>query len=137
MPAILAVVSDLMFQSRLREQALALGYDFAAADTPAAVRNALAFRRQVEKADNSAALRKTLKSKPALVVVDLHVAGVDWRDAVMLAKERGVPVLAFGRHTEAQLLRSARDRGCDRVVPRSQLVEELAALIAELAASPS
>lgn len=116
MPAILAVVSDLMFQSRLREQALALGYEFLAADTPAE-------------------LRAGLDRSPALAVIDLHVMGLDWRAAVDAAKAAGVPVLAFGRHTEAQLLRSARDAGCDRVVPRSQLVEELPALIAELAAT--
>jgi hypothetical protein len=58
---------------------------------------------------------------------------VDWRDAVSEAKAGSVPVLAFGRHTEAALLREAREAGCDRVVPRSTLVEELPALVRELA----
>jgi CheY-like chemotaxis protein len=118
MPTILAVVSDLMFQSRLREHAVALGYEFVAADTP----------------DE---LRAGIERSPALAVVDLHVMGIDWREAVEAAKAGGVPILAFGRHTEAQLLREARDAGCDRVVPRSQLVEELPELIAELAGEPS
>jgi hypothetical protein len=56
---------------------------------------------------------------------------------VELAKERGAPVLAFGRHTEAALLREARVAGCDRVVARSQLVEELPALLGEVAARPA
>jgi CheY-like chemotaxis protein len=111
---IAAVISDLMFQSRVSEQARALGHEVAVADTPAG-------------------LQAAVDAAPALVVLDLHVAGLDWRDAVALAKERGVPVLAFGRHTEAQLLRAAREAGCDRVVPRSQLVEELPQLIQELA----
>ncbi len=111
---IVAIISDLMFQSRLREHALALGYEFVLADTADAAREALA-------------------AAPALVVLDLHAAGVDWGEAVAQAKERGVPVLAFGRHTEAELLRSAREAGCDRVVPRSTLVEELPQLIQELA----
>ena len=113
-PAIVAVVTDLLFQSRLREQARALGYDLVVAETLDAVRAALA-------------------GSPALVVLDLHVSGIDWRRAVDAAKERAVPVLAFGRHTEAQLLRSAREAGCDRVVPRSTFVEELPRLIAGLA----
>lgn len=118
MPAILAIVSDLMFVSRLREVALALGYDFLAADTP----------------DE---LRAGLDRSPALAVVDLHVTGIDWCAAVDTAKAAGVPILAFGRHTEAQLLRDARDAGCDRVVPRSQLVQELPGLISDLIRTPS
>ena len=110
---ILAIVTDLLFQSRLREQARALGYDVAVADTMDAGTEALA-------------------GGPALVVLDLHVDGIDWRRTVATAREQRVPVLAFGRHTEPQLLRSAREAGCDRVVPRSTFVEELPKLIEEL-----
>lgn len=113
---IAAIITDLLFQSRVQEQARALQYGIAVADTPDAVRDALA-------------------AGPALVVLDLHAGGVDWREAVAQAKEHGVPVLAFGRHTEAQLLRSAREAGCERVVPRSTFVEELPRLIKELMSS--
>jgi len=115
---IVAVITDLMFQSRVREQAAALGYD-------------------VRVADGAATLRDALAADADLLVLDLHVSGLDWREVVAAAKERGVPVLAFGRHTEASLLREARAAGCDRVVARSQLVEELPALIEELAAGRS
>jgi DNA-binding response OmpR family regulator len=111
--SVLAVITDLMFESRVREQTRALGYEFASAETTAAVRDALV-------------------AAPSLVVLDLHVTGVDWPQVVSMAKEAGVPVLAFGRHTEAQLLASAREAGCDRVVPRSTLVEEMPQLIREL-----
>jgi CheY-like chemotaxis protein len=96
----------------VREQASALGYDVRVADTPAAVRDALA-------------------ANAGLLVLDLHVSGIDWRETVAAAKERAVPILAFGRHTEAALLREARELGCDRVVPRSQLVEELNVMLSE------
>ena len=112
MRTILAAVTDLLFQSRLREQASALGYDFVAADA-------------------GDALRHALTARPCLLVLDLHVVGVDWREAVSAAKEQGVPVLAFGRHTEPALLRAAREAGCDRVVPRSTLVEKLSELLGE------
>ena len=111
---VLLIVSDLLFQSRVREQASALGFEVSLAETDAAVRDALT-------------------PVPALVVLDLHIGGVDWRQAVARVKEQGVPVLAFGRHTETELLRSAREAGCDRVVPRSTLVEELPQLIVDLA----
>ena len=113
---IIAVVDDLMFQSKLEHGVRDLGYAFVAVDTEAGLRDAVS-------------------SDIALVVIDLHVRGIDWRAAVAIANEHGVPVLAFGRHTEAQLLRSARKAGCDRVVPRSTFVEELPRLIEELVSS--
>ena len=107
---ILLLVPDLMFQSRIREQAQALGYDTALADAPNSIETAL-------------------EANPNLVVIDLHADGIDWRSAVVSAKDSGAPVLAFGRHTEAALLNAAREAGCKKVVPRSQLVEELPQLI--------
>ncbi len=113
---IVAIVTDLLFQSRLEAQARALGFEVTVVDAPEAVRPALA-------------------ATAALAVLDLHVAGIDWREAVALAQELGVPVLAFGRHTEPQLLRSAREAGCAKVIPRSTFVEALPQLIEELAGS--
>ena len=114
---VLAVITDLMVQSRVAEQAKRRGWEVSFADTPGRLRDALA-------------------AHEGPVVVDLHAQGVDWREAVRLAKERSLPLLAFGRHTEASLLREACDAGCDRVVPRSTFVEEMPALIEELAAAP-
>ena len=113
-PTILAVITDLMFQSRLREQAQALGYAVAVADTQKAVDDALA-------------------GAPALVVLDLQIEELDWRLVVASAKEHRAPILAFGRHTDGQLLRLAREAGCDRAVPRSTFVQELPQLLEDLA----
>jgi DNA-binding NarL/FixJ family response regulator len=107
---IIAVVSDIMFRSRIEEGVSALGYDCLVADEAASVIEALS-------------------GNAALALIDLHAEGIDWRETAALAREAGLAVLAFGRHTEAQLLRDARAAGCDLVVPRSQLVEELPALI--------
>jgi CheY-like chemotaxis protein len=114
MTTLIAAIDDLMFQSKLEAQARSLGYDVTIADTTELAGAAL-------------------DAKPELLVLDLHARALDWRAVASTAKERGVPVLAFGRHTEAALLREAREAGCDRVVPRSQFVEEMAELIEELA----
>jgi hypothetical protein len=113
---IVAAITDLMFQSRVRDPAVALGYEVVVADSDSAVRDAI--------------------DGAALLIVDLHAMGLDWRAAVSAAKERGVPVLAFGRHTEAALLRDARDAGVDRVVARSTLVEEFASLVGDILRVP-
>jgi DNA-binding response OmpR family regulator len=113
-PTILAVVDDFMFLSRLEQHVHALNYAFVSVDSDTALADAL-------------------EDHPALVIVDLHVSGVDAQGAITAARGHGVPVLAFGRHTQPELLRAARDAGADRVVPRSQLVEELPALVAAIA----
>ena len=43
-----------------------------------------------------------------------------------------VPVLAYGQHTKPDVLRAARDGGCDMAVPRSQLMEEFPALVEQV-----
>ena len=101
--SVLAVITDLLFESRVREQTQALGYAFAAVETTDAVRDALA-------------------ATPSLVVLDLHVTGVEWPEVVSMAKEAGVPVLAFGRHTAVDLLRAARDAAAHSAAHRDRIV---------------
>ncbi len=116
MPSLLIIVSDLMFQSRI---------EIAARDAGMAARIA----------DTASAVEAALEASPEIVVIDLHIADIDAPDAIRRAKAAGARVLAFGRHTEPVTLRAARDVGADTVVPRSQLAEELPALLASLAES--
>lgn len=111
-PRVLAAIPDLMFQSRVREQAEALGFAIAIADTM-----------------QEAAVG--LDEEPNLLVVDLQGQGIDAGALISSAKERGVPVLAYGRHTEAPALRAAREAGANSVVVRSTFVEEMAQLLRE------
>ena len=111
---ILAVIPDLMFQSRVREQAQALGFEVTIADT-------------MDEAIEA------LERSPNLLVLDLHATGIDTLALAADAKAHEVPVLAFGRHTETGVLRAAREAGCDAVVVRSTFVEELPQLLRELA----
>ncbi len=69
-----------------------------------------------------------------LLILDLDTG--DAESVVGLARPAGVPVLAFGPHVDASLLRAARDAGCAVVVPRSSFFAELADL-AERAAAGS
>ena len=112
------IVPDLMFQSRIGATAEALGLASVVADTPDAVRDALALR-------------------PAVVVLDLQAAGIDALAAVRDAVAAGARVLAFGRHTEPATLRAARDAGAALAVPRSQFIDELPQLLESMLARPS
>ncbi|HLA17790.1 MAG TPA: hypothetical protein VJ253_00525 [Dehalococcoidia bacterium] len=114
---IVLVASDLMRQSRVAEAARALGYAVAVATTVEEAREAL-------RAGAS-----------AVVILDLQAEGAPWRDVLAVAGD--VPVIAFGQHTRAGVLRAAKAAGCALAVPRSQLVEKLPQLIDEAKGAPS
>jgi hypothetical protein len=109
---IVALVSDLLFSSRIEATLGREGY-------------------QVLVVEDMSALEDALAEDTALVILDLH-AGTP--AAAVVAACGDAPVLAFGRHTEPALLRAAREGGCVEVVPRSTFVEELTTLVNRLTA---
>jgi CheY-like chemotaxis protein len=108
-PIGLVLSDDLLFSSRITGTAEALGL------TVRTVRTSEELMRQAELA------------RPTCVLVDLHNPGLDIVDVVLRLKAFGPPPLlvAYGSHVEAATLHNARKAGCDRVLPRSQFVEEL------------
>jgi DNA-binding NarL/FixJ family response regulator len=113
----IALVSDLLFSSRIEAELSREGYRVTTVEDAGALALALALERE----------------KPSVVILDLH-AGVPAEDVVARCRPLAVPVLAFGRHTEPALLRAARDAGCALSVARSTFVEQLPSLVKELAA---
>ena len=106
----LMVCDDLIFTSRVTATARAHGL----AVTP--VRSA------------EAALRVARESPPACVIVDLHTPELDL--PALLAGLRGAGpqmprVIGYGSHVDKEMLKAARDAGCDLVLPRSRFVAEL------------
>jgi CheY-like chemotaxis protein len=82
--------------------------------------------RQVRSA--AALLEQAKQEPPGGVILDLHAEGLDV-PALLAGLRAACPVVprtvAFGSHVEADILRAAREAGCDRVMPRSQFVKEL------------
>jgi len=111
-------VSDLMFQPRITAAAQVLGL-------------------RVLIADSAESAREALAGAPALVIVDLQERNADVIEIIVAAKAAGARVLAFGRHTDAGVLRAARKAGADTVVPRSELAAELPRLLEALLPAPS
>ena len=67
----------------------------------------------------------------AAAVVDLETGDVALQ-AIRMAKEAGLPVLAFGPHVDLALHEAARAAGADQVVPKSRLVRTFPELIGQL-----
>jgi CheY-like chemotaxis protein len=112
----LMLCDDLIFFSRVSGAARAAG---------------LSVRMVRTAADLLAAARQ---AAPRGVIVDVHNPGLDL-PALLAELKEACPtmprVIAYGSHVEAAVLRAARAAGCDRVMPRSQFVEELEGKIAE------
>ena len=95
-------------------------------------------RRQgivVQTVDEISALQAALRgSPPAAVIIDLQMAGLEIGPATQELRSRfkDVPIICYGRHTEPKTLRAARRAGCDVVLPRSGLMQELPGLLRSL-----
>jgi hypothetical protein len=115
-PVAIALVADLMLASRVETGLVRAGYEVRVVDDRPAFEAALA------------------APAVAVVIFDIH-SGIEAAFVVEASAAKGAPVLAFGRHTEPELLRAARVAGCQAVVPRSEIVESLPELVAKVRAA--
>lgn len=109
----LLYIPDLFFEPRIADALAHLGFSTSAVNLRAGPVEALA-------AD--------------LMVIQLDGPPSTWRDLIARARAAAIPVLAFGRHTEPETLRAARQAGAAKVVPNSELVTGLPELVAQLLA---
>lgn len=102
---------DLIFTSRITGTGRDLGCAIRVAKTADAL---LALARQ---------------DPPACAIIDLHNPGLNITELVAALKQLSPPptVIGYGSHVDTATLKAARTAGCDRVLPRSQFVEELPA----------
>jgi len=112
---VIAVVSDLIFETRMRTTAEAVGGSFRAVRTPDQLSVAL---------DQDSA---------GLVIVDLETSG-DWAaEAVAISRCHPArpPVLAYCPHVRRDLAEAATQAGADMVLSRAQFSERLPELMQE------
>jgi len=107
---VIAIVPDLYFATRIAATAKAAGVE-------------------LELVPPQRAAARLATKDVSLVLLELG-----HRDALGLIAELkrvqpGTPVVGFGAHVEAALLRDARAAGADAVMPRSQFVDKLPALL--------
>ena len=81
-------------------------------------------------------LTATDEGKPALVIVDIAIQGVDWEEAIRLARANGYPVLAFGSHMDLEARARALQAGARRVVANSKFAKDMPGLIRRMLSEP-
>ncbi len=124
----IAVVTDLIFSTKITGTAKALGGQVQVA------RSLDALRQKLDAACEAAATGTPpteAASGVPLVIVDLNSTGVDTVEAVRVAKaHRAAPrVVAFLSHVQAELAVAAREAGADQVLARSAFVDRLPELV--------
>jgi DNA-binding NarL/FixJ family response regulator len=121
-PAVVALVDDLMFLSRIRE---------------AAKGRALEIQPVRTAADAVAGARAGAR----LVILDLDSPRLPSADTLAALRAEpdltGLTVVGFFSHVEAQRGREAVAAGCTTVLPRSAFVQKLDGLLAAAASPPS
>lgn len=115
MSDVVAVVTDLFFQSRISAAARASGRTVRFVSPTGPPEEAGTFQ---------------------LALVDLDAAG-DAIDAIRALRSRATsPVVAFGPHVDTERRKAARQAGADRVLAKSKFVTELPALMARRDSDP-
>lgn len=72
-----------------------------------------------------------VNAETAAVILDLNFAPLD---AIPRLKETGVRLIGFVAHVQVDVMRQAKELGCDEVMPRSAFVVRLAGMMHDLAA---
>ena len=115
MSSCLAIVSDMVFASRITGTAAKLG-------TPCQVVGDL---RSLESALS--------ESEPKTVLVDMNLEGLSAGEAIRTVKSLrpGARVIAFFSHVQTELMEQARSAGADDIWPRSLFVQNLQQVLEE------
>ncbi len=119
---ILALEKDLFFAVKIRDT---LRHHDIAAKT---VRNLAAFEQ---------GLTLTGEERPALVIVNISIQGVDWEAAIRQARSQGYPVLAFGSHMDLDARAKALQAGALRVIANSKFASAMPGLVRRAIGSPA
>jgi DNA-binding NarL/FixJ family response regulator len=77
------------------------------------------------------------EERPALVIVNSAIQGVDWEEAIRQARAHGYPVLAFGSHMDLDARARAIQAGAQRVVANSKFASDMPGMIRRMLSEPA
>ena len=117
---ILALEKDLFFSEKIRDT---LKHHEMSVTT---VRTLSAFEEKLHAAE-----------KPALVIINTAIKGIDWEAAIRVAVHQGTPVLAFGSHMDLEARAKALQAGATKVVANSKFTTDMVGLVTRMLNSPA
>ena len=122
---IVACCTDLIFATKIRSTAQHVGVPFRSANNLAAI------TARLDRVDDG-----QLNEPVTGLLIDLELGDMAL-SIIESVKDKfpGVPVIAFGSHVAVDVLKAARERGADAVMPRSQFAAKLPELLQEYGGS--
>ncbi len=125
---ILLVASDLFFTSRIETAAESSGLEVVYLVQPEQIQSeALAHDAPGQF------VHYLTKTKVRLVIFDLNLATVPWREWILAAKKssqtRNIPIIAFGSHVNVEQQKAAKEAGADQVLAKSRFLQVLPQLL--------
>lgn len=117
--AVLAIIRDLFFRSKIDAVASAIGAEVAYAS------------------DLSAATRRCGELAPRLVIIDLSDSAVAASQAAeaIRAAAPGARLIGFASHVDVKTLKAARDAGFDAALSKSEFTTQLPELLKPVSAT--
>ena len=73
--------------------------------------------------------RALAETPPDIAMVNTAARGVEFRQAIALARAAGVPVIAFGSHVDLATQEAARQAGASRVIANSRVASDLIGVV--------
>lgn len=120
-PTVLAVLDDLFFQVKIADAAKRAGLQLAVVKT-------------------EEALMQALEHLPVVLLIDLNCRTADPIRVVTALKagpHSELPVIAYVSHVESELIKRARESGCDTVLARSAFSADLPQILRRYSPPPS
>lgn len=120
--AILALEKDLFFSVKMRDT---LRHHEMEVTT---VRTLPAFEQRLAVSEDE---------RPALVIINTAIKGVDWEAAIREARAHDLPVLAFGSHMDLEARARALQAGAQKVVANSKFTSDMVGLVTRMLNNPT
>ncbi len=140
-PLVVAFVADLMFTTRIQSVIRGLDYRVQwigqATDIEGEDSGAAAARGERLSGKTGHLFELITSWQPALLLFDLSNTAVPWQQWIPELKSspatRRIPILAFGPHTNVDLMREAKRVGSDAVLARSRFTADMPSLLQKYA----
>lgn len=144
-PLIVAFVSDLMFTTKIDNVCRHLGYRVKWIESTADLGGDQSQTEQIGVSEQIGGQMGQLFIKiadlqPSLLIFDLANKSIPWENWMPLLKSspatRQFPILAFGPHTNVEIMGKAKNSGADAVLARSRFTSEMPQLLQKYARIP-
>jgi predicted metal-dependent hydrolase len=145
LPLVVAFVDDLMFTTRIQNVVRGLGYRInwigRAADIGGEVNGDKNKPGESLEGRSGRLFELITAWQPAVLIFDLTNEAVPWQYWIATLKSsaatRRIPIVAFGPHTDVELMGEAKRVGADVVLARSRFTADMPALLQKYARIPS